>query len=157
MNLGLTLRASRLVHAPRPLVWQVFSDLTAWPAWNSLCRREAPRGALEKGAHLELWLKPLGLPIMVRAEVVEAIPGQAVGWRGRAWGITSEQRYTFGDQGPHTLVGFDESLSGWALLLARPLYSPRRLSQQAQAWLQALAHQAEAASRGGQPGAPGWA
>ncbi|MBI4799068.1 MAG: hypothetical protein HY794_10105, partial [Desulfarculus sp.] len=99
---------------------------------------------LEAGARLDLWLRPLGLPLLVRAEVIEAVEAQAVGWRGRAWGITSQQRYTFSDQGPHTLVGFQETLRGWPLLLARPIYSPRYLSMQAQEWLKALAGQAEA-------------
>ncbi|MBI5523918.1 MAG: SRPBCC family protein [Desulfarculus sp.] len=142
MNLRLTLEAARLVRAPRPLVWRVFSDLTAWPAWNPHCR-QAPAGGLEPGARLDLWLRPLGLPLMVRAQVTEAVAAQAVGWRGRAWGISSQQRYTFSDQGPHTLVGFTEVLSGWPLLLARPVYSPRYLSMQAQEWLKALAGEAE--------------
>jgi hypothetical protein len=131
-------------------VWQVFSDLTAWPVWNPQCPGQAPQGDLRAGTRLDLWLKPLGLPLMVRAEVVESSPGQAVGWRGRAWGITTHQRYTFRDKGRHTLVGFRETLSGWPLLLARPWYSPRSLSLQAQEWLQALATRAEAASRGRQ-------
>jgi hypothetical protein len=143
VKLNLTLEASRLVRAPRATVWQVFSDLTAWPAWNPQSPRQAPGGQLRAGARLDLWLRPLGLPLMVRAQVVEANPGQAVGWRGRAWGITTDQRYTFSDQGRHTLVGFRETLSGWTLLLARPWYSPRDLSGQAQQWLQALAARAE--------------
>jgi hypothetical protein len=144
VSLKLTLEAARLVRAPRQLVWRVFSDLTAWPDWNPLSRGQAPGQSLEPGARLDLWLRPLGLPLLVRAQVLEAIPAQAVGWRGGAWGITSEQHYTFEDHGPQTLVGFQESLSGWPLLLARPFYSPRDLSQQAQAWLKALARQAEA-------------
>lgn len=141
MSLTLTLEASRLVRAPRQRVWQVFSDLTAWPQWNPQCPGSAPREGLSRGARLDLWLKPLGLPVMVRAEVVEAEEGQAVAWRGRAWGITTHHRYTFSDKGRDTLVVFRESLSGWPLLLARPFYSPRGLSLQAQAWLQALANQ----------------
>lgn len=143
MKLNLTLEASRLVRAPRDRVWQVFSDLTAWPSWNPQCPGQAPRASLHAGARLDLWLRPLGLPLSVRAEVVEADPARAVSWRGRAWGITTQQRYTFRDQGRHTLVGFSESLGGWPLLLARPWYSPRTLSLQAQAWLQALASQSE--------------
>lgn len=142
MKLRLTLEAARLLRAPRPLVWQVFSELTAWPAWNPHCR-QAPAGSLHEGARLEIMLRPLGLALTVRAQVTEAVPAQAVGWQGRAWGITSAQRYTFSDQGAHTLVSFSESLSGWPLLWLRPLYSPRRLSLQAQDWLKALAMECE--------------
>lgn len=49
---------------------------------------------------------------MVRAQVLESEPAQAVAWQGRAWGITTHQRYTFSDQGRYTLVGFRETLGG---------------------------------------------
>lgn len=143
MSFKLTLRASRVVPAPRSLVWQVFSDLTAWPTWNPLSRGGQRASGLAAGQRLDLWLMPLGLPLKVRATVLKALEGQEVAWRGGAWGVTTTHRYVFSDKGAATLVDFSESLEGWPLLWARPFYSPERLSTQAQAWLASLEDEAQ--------------
>lgn len=142
MNLTLTLAASRLVRAPRQLVWRVFAEITDWPSWD-------PAGG---GV---MTVRPLGWPVRARATVTRARPGELVAWRVAWWGLVSSQSYTLtnapagGMDGtmPGTLVEAREEITGWALLLLQPLYSPGRLSAESERWLKELATRAEALAR----------
>lgn len=138
MKLTLTLTAERLVRAPREVVWRVFAEAMDWPAWG-------PDGA-GGGLGAALAVKPLGWPIRARAWVEQARAGEAVAWRARWWGLTSRHSYIFADAPGGTLVRGREEITGWAILLLRPFFSPRRLSGQSGRWLTELALRAEAAS-----------
>jgi hypothetical protein len=81
--------------------------------------------------------------------VEEARAGEAAAWRARWWGLTSLHSYRFADAPGGTMVEGREEITGWAILLLRPFFSPRRLSGQSGRWLTELAHRAEAlAGRG---------
>ncbi len=136
MRLAVTLEAARLVRAPRAAVWRAFCELTGWDDWGR-------PGAAGAGPRLVLGVGPLGLTARARGRVLVVREGLEVGWRGRALGITSRQHYRFVDQPRGTLMEFREELEGWALLLTRPFYSPRRQSGLGQAWLAQLAARAE--------------
>lgn len=156
MRLTVTLEASRLVRAPRPVVWRVFSDLTAWPEWNPLCskatiepRRAGQAAPLEQeGLGFSFGLRPLGWPVTVRATVRAARPGELVAWQGRCWGVTSLHTYTFTDAPGGTLVHSHEEITGWTLLFLRAFYAPRRLSELNHQWLKALAQRSESLAGG---------
>jgi hypothetical protein len=144
----MTLEASRVVKAPRPLVWQVFSDLVGWPSWNPHCHGVSLQGggaSLEaRGCDFSFTLRPLGLPIRVAARVLRSTPGELVAWEGRVWGIRSLHSYHFRDlAGKGTLVRSEELLSGLTLLPLRLLSSPKGLGEMNQRWLAALAAEAE--------------
>ncbi len=138
MKLTLTLTASRLVRAPRQLVWRVFAELTDWPSWD-------PAGG---GV---MTVRPLGWPVRARARVTLARAGELVAWRVAWWGLASSQSYAFADAPGGTMVEAREEISGWTLLLLQPFYSPKRLSGEGGRWLKDLAARAEALA-GGRPG-----
>jgi len=144
VSFSLTLTAARLVAAPRARVWRVFCRLVDWPAWHPRPVRLYQAEELEPGAEFGLYLRPLGLPVSVRARVLESLPGRRVSWQGRMLGITSRHSFSFSDAPGGTLVESREHLQGWSLLWLRPLYSTTSLGRLAQQWLEALAARAEA-------------
>jgi ligand-binding SRPBCC domain-containing protein len=144
VSFSLTLTAARLVAAPRPRVWRVFSRMVDWPSWHPRPVRLHRGQELEPGAEFSLYLRPLGLPLSVRARVIESLPERRVAWQGRMLGITSRHSFSFWDARGGTLVESRERLRGWNLMWLRPLYSTTRLGRLGQQWLAALAARAEA-------------
>ncbi len=144
MSFVLTLTAARLVAAPRPRVWRIFCHMVDWPRWHPWPVSLDRGGSLEPGDCFGLYLRPLGLPLAVRARVLENLPGRRVSWQGRMLGITSRHTFSFSDGQGGTLVQSRERLQGWNLFWLRPLYSTTRLGRLGQQWLEALAARAEA-------------
>jgi len=151
VKLTQTITAMQSVAAPRPVVWEVFCRVMDWPQWNPLVSRTRwpAGGQLSAGGPFSFGIKlrPLGLPVMINARVEELVPQERVVWTGGWGGIRARHRFSFRDLADGCLVQSHEVLTGWGLLPARLLYSPRRLSQLTGQWLGALARQAEASLR----------
>jgi hypothetical protein len=144
VSLTVNLQAARLIRAEPHQVWQAFCRLTAWPAVHASIHPSLERPRIDgtrKG--LDLRLKPLNLPMLVKARVTESLPARRAAWQARWLGISSRHRFAFKGVAGGTMVESQETLSGWTLLLIRPIYSPRRLSQLSQKWLKDLAAEAE--------------
>ncbi|MCB2188347.1 MAG: hypothetical protein KQJ78_18155 [Deltaproteobacteria bacterium] len=130
MNLTLTLTAARLIRAPLPQVWLAFAQETGWALWG-------------KDARPEPGLAPLGRPLTVPARLVENRPGRVIRWQVAWRGIRLDRTFRFEAQGEATLISSVEKLSGWTLLLWRPLLQSKKMAQATQQWLGRVAEQAE--------------
>lgn len=150
MKITQTMDVARTVAAPRAEVWEVFCRVEDWAGWNPLMHTSGmERGqGLEPGNRLAfgIRLRPLGLPVTVRAEVVAVEPERRVVWTGSLLGVHSVHAFEFSDVTQGCLVTSREQLGGWALLPARLLYSPARITELTARWLAALAREAEARS-----------
>jgi hypothetical protein len=63
-------------------VWQVLTDLAAYPRWNPFIT--SAEGPVEVGSRLVLRMQPVGArPVTVRPTVLEAVPGRWLRWLGR--------------------------------------------------------------------------
>lgn len=70
--------ASRDVDAPADRVWQLLTDLDAWPRWGlSVTRAELDGTALLLGATGRVWT-PVGVPLPF--VISEFDPGRSWGW-----------------------------------------------------------------------------
>jgi len=75
------LRSAIEIDAPAARVWEVLTDLPAYPRWNPFIRRIA--GALTPGARLEVRLEPPGgSGITLRPVVLAADRERELRWRG---------------------------------------------------------------------------
>jgi len=69
------------IDAPPELVWEVLTDLRAYPEWNPFIR--SATGAIEVGGRLKMTLQPVGgRRITMRPTVLEAAPGRRLRWLG---------------------------------------------------------------------------
>ena len=76
-----TLHTAIEIAAPAERIWQILTDLPAYPAWNPFIRRIA--GRLAPGARLEVRLEPPGgMGATLRPTVLAADPGRELRWRG---------------------------------------------------------------------------
>src|SRR4051794_41885813 len=76
------LRSSVDIDGGRDQVWQVLTDLAAYPDWNPFITRAD--GAVAVGERLSLDMHPLGArPATLHPTVLEVAPGRRPRWRGR--------------------------------------------------------------------------
>jgi hypothetical protein len=65
-------------------VWEVLTDLGAYPQWNPFVVRA--EGRIEVGSRLSLRMQPVGArAVSLRPTVLDAVEGSHLRWRGRLW------------------------------------------------------------------------
>ena len=145
MKIGWEIENTVYVDAPCWVVWKLFSDVLHWPALGFGISRVSGNGEpLGPDGEFIFTLKPLGLPVNVKARVKTYRPMQLLAWQGRFWGITSQARILFAVIDPkHTRLTFHEKLNGVGLLLFSALFSMGRLAEVNQKWLNKVAQAAE--------------
>jgi hypothetical protein len=63
-------------------VWEVLTDLDAYPAWNPFIRRAS--GELREGARLEVVIQPPGRrAVTIRPTILRCEPARELRWLGR--------------------------------------------------------------------------
>lgn len=102
------VRLSTVIDAPLARVWELHTDVAAWPAWNPDVDRTEVDGPLAPGSTFR-WLTH-GLDIS--STVLELVPGQRIVWGGPAAGITGVHVWTFEKTGDRVTVRTEESWSG---------------------------------------------
>ena len=128
------MTASRLISAPRDKVWPAFLEMMGWEQmhWD-----ESPHPSLE------LCIGFMGRQVTAEGTSLDTDPGRRLSWRGKAGGISVRRDFIFRGAPGGTLVESREQVSGWPLLLLRPLYSPKAMGQANQEWLEELAARVE--------------
>jgi hypothetical protein len=80
--MSIELRTSIDIAAPPERVWEVLTQLAAYPGWNPFIVRA--EGTVAVGERLSLRMQPVGArQVTVRPTVLEATPGRRLRWRGR--------------------------------------------------------------------------
>jgi len=119
------LRTAIDIDAPPELVWEVLSDLDAYPQWNPFIT--SATGTLEVGGRLTLTMQPVGARrVTMRPTVLEATPGRRLRWLGRVVvpGLfDAEHRFTISGRDGGSRLAQEESFRGvLAPLMARSLH-----------------------------------
>jgi hypothetical protein len=135
-----------VIHAPLSRVWQVFSNLSAWGQWNSVCQDCCliSGEAMAAGTCFSFKLRPYYLPIKIDLHVTTCDPGREIVWEGERLGVRGLHRFEFKEEDGHVLLTSIENLSGPLFFLSRLLLVPHRLHQLSRQLLQAVKEVAEA-------------
>ena len=102
------VRLSIEINAPLATVWDLHTDIAAWPTWNTDIDQAELNGLLVPGDSFR-W-RTHGLEII--STVHELVPGERIVWGGPANGITGIHVWTFEQVGDHVIVRTEESWSG---------------------------------------------
>jgi uncharacterized protein YndB with AHSA1/START domain len=145
------IKESVLIHAPREVVWQAFTDLTCWADWNSVLTRvrPGPEGALAASAGFCCALQPFGVAIPFAVRVELADPPARLLWSAERWGVRGRHWFHFSEENGATRLDSLEDLSGPTVGLAGPIFPIRRFTELTRQFLAELKTEAErrAASR----------
>ncbi|MEU8754765.1 SRPBCC family protein [Streptomyces chartreusis] len=102
------VRLSIKIDAPLATVWDLHTDIPAWPTWNTDIERATVDGPLATGSSFS-W-RTHGLDIT--STVHELVPGERIVWGGPAAGITGVHVWMFEQNEGHVTVHTEESWSG---------------------------------------------
>jgi pimeloyl-ACP methyl ester carboxylesterase len=100
-------------------LWQAFTDVERWRAWNSCIRRARVEhdGPLREGARLVWTFRPIKrwypYVLPARATIVEVDPQRRVTWEVRAPGLHALHSYLFADGPLGSQFGSWEIAEGW--------------------------------------------
>ncbi|MGF1425794.1 SRPBCC family protein [Kitasatospora sp. LaBMicrA B282] len=135
------VRLSTAIDAPLATVWDLHTDIAAWPSWNTDVEQAELNGPLAPGSSFS-WLTH-GLDIT--STVLELVPGERIVWGGPANGIQGIHVWTFEQSGDQVTVHTEESWSG-APVEAAVDHLGKALHDSLETWLTRLKDRAEQAS-----------
>ncbi|HYU60560.1 MAG TPA: SRPBCC family protein [Solirubrobacterales bacterium] len=101
----LPIEGTTEVALPAERMWELFSDVRAWPDWNPcMWRARVSGGELREGATLYWAFNPIKPRYLYKmpavAKIVECEPGRGVGWEASAPGFHALHRYSIEPLGP---------------------------------------------------------
>jgi hypothetical protein len=134
------------IAAPLSLVWQVFSTLTDWGSWNSVCQDCCLETGqkMAAGTCFSFKLTPYYLPIKITPRITKCEAARKVVWEGKRLGIHAVHRFDFQEVGDKVMVTSTELFGGPLFFLARLLFIPQQLHRLSKKLLADIKQAAEA-------------
>ncbi|WP_432039530.1 SRPBCC family protein [Streptomyces cucumeris] len=132
------VRLDTVIDAPLATVWELHTDIAAWPTWNTDIDEAELDGPLAPGASFN-W-RTHGLSIT--STVYELVAGERIVWGGDADGIAGIHVWTFERNGVQVTVRTEESWSG-APVEAAVDQPAKALHDSLESWLGHLKARAE--------------
>jgi hypothetical protein len=117
------------IAAPLNLVWQVFSTLADWSAWNTVCLDCCiiEGEGMAPGTCFSFTLRPYYLPIKIVPQITRCKAGREVVWQGKRLGIHAVHRFNFEEVDGKVIVTSTEQFGGPLFFFSRLLFIPRQL------------------------------
>lgn len=126
------------IQAPPERVWELFTNITAWPEWQP----EITSARLDEPLAVNTTFHWSAAGMDIASTVAELIPGQRIVWSGLFKGIMAVHVWTFTAVEGGTLVQTAESWDGASV---RPQAKTLQtvLDRSLRVWLEALKNEAE--------------
>lgn len=138
-NAPVLAKMSIRIQASPDKVWQVLSNVNAWPQWQSDISKAEMQGKLQAGSTF-IW-KSNGAIIKSTLHTVQA--PNTLGWTGKSLGINAIHNwYLIADQ-EYCLVKVEESMEGLLAWLLKGMMN-RNLEKGMRNWLELLKKVCEA-------------
>jgi uncharacterized protein YndB with AHSA1/START domain len=119
-------------------LWEILTDVKAWPEWQGTSYVEPPAGPLQKGS---TFVAELG-GHRWNLTVTEADRPRRLVWTGRHMGLEAVHEWEFAQTGGRTRAISRDSVSGWMLLFIHAMVE-RRVSDTDANWPVRLKFRAE--------------
>jgi uncharacterized protein YndB with AHSA1/START domain len=129
------------IDAPAEVVWQLLTQVDAWPAWYPAVDRVCRVGPLGLGETFS-WRSQ---GFTVTSTIAEWAPARRLAWTGAALGTRAWHLWEIEPRARGVVVRTFECFGGW-LPRVMPGAMQRKLEQTLPAWLAALRHAAEGAA-----------
>jgi uncharacterized protein YndB with AHSA1/START domain len=130
-----------VIQAPIQAIWDIQTDVRAWPSWQPEVARTHSDGPLEVGSVFR-W-QTAGLDITSTVHEVE--PPTRIAWGGPAQGIVAAHVWTLEQRARGVLVHTEESWEGEPVR-AQVDALQSALDAALRSWLESLKHTAEIAA-----------
>ncbi len=109
----MIIKESIHINAPMGKVWQTFTDLTRWTAWNTVMRDVVSEDVcLANGKDIRCCFRPFLFPVQVNIRIHEVVPFNRVVWSAQKKGLFAFHEFFFQEQDGGVLVTSKETFSG---------------------------------------------
>ncbi|MFD9520105.1 SRPBCC family protein [Streptomyces sp. NPDC059979] len=132
------VRLSATIDAPLTTVWDLHTDVAAWPTWNPDIPQAELDGPLLPGNAFS-W-RTHGMNIT--STVHELVPGERIVWGGTVQGIVGIHAWTFEQTGAGVVVHTEESWGGAPVEAAADELA-EALHSSLESWLMSLKSRSE--------------
>ena len=134
------VRARREVQiaAPVDVVWDVLSDIDAWPRWNAEVQSATVAGAVAPGTEFR-WKAGPGT---IQSRIERAERPRLLAWTGRTFGLSAIHVWRLEPRAGGTHVTTEESMEGLPARVLRGMVQ-KNLDKSLDAWLRGLQTEAE--------------
>ncbi|WP_354644549.1 SRPBCC family protein [Kitasatospora camelliae] len=139
-NAPAVVRLSTVIDAPLATVWQLHTDIAAWPTWHPDIEKVEFDGPLAPGSSFRWHTHGLD----ITSTIQDLVPGERIAWGGPTAGITGIHVWTFEQTGDQVTVHTEESWSGAPVEAAADQLGQALLDSLVN-WLTQLKRQAEQA------------
>jgi len=124
----MVIEEALLIKADIRLIWETFTDLTAWPGWNTVAAHaSSDSGRLEQGQTFTFTLRMFAVPIRLELTVDEVVPCERVVWSGSLFFISSDHAFLFQQAANGVLVTSRETFRGLPMLLSSPAFPKNKV------------------------------
>ena len=142
----MIIKESIDIHAPLPVVWNVFAAMEDWQSWNPVienCCIISGDGMAENTC-FTFQMRPYYLPIKVMPTITKCEPGKLVIWEGRRFGVQAVHSFIFEEIENAVRLTSSETFRGPLLWLSKLIFIPKRLHRLTQRLMASIKEQAEA-------------
>ena len=142
----MIIKESIDIHAPLPVVWNVFAAMEDWQSWNPVienCCIISGDGMAENTC-FTFQMRPYYLPIKVMPTITKCEPGKLVIWEGRRFGVQAVHTFIFEEIENAVRLTSSETFRGPLLWLSKLIFIPKRLHRLTQQLMASIKEQAEA-------------
>ena len=134
------------IHAPLPVVWNVFSAMEDWQNWNPVCENCCiiSGDGMAQDTCFTFQMRPYYLPIKVMPTITKCDPGKEVIWEGRRFCVQAVHRFIFEEKENSVRLTSSETFRGPLLWLSKLIFIPGRLHRLTQQLMTSIKEHAEA-------------
>jgi uncharacterized membrane protein len=141
-NAPVITRDEIVIKAPLGTVWNLFTNINAWPQWNKEIESASLQGPLDVGAVFH-W-STAGM--IIASTISELIPQQRIAWSGLVQGIMGIHVWRFTEVEDGVLVQTEESWDGEPVRLQVD-FLQQALDKSIRSWLESLKRAVESRAR----------
>jgi hypothetical protein len=142
--LNMLIEEAVLIKADMGVIWRTFTDLTRWCTWNTVaCDVASESGRIAEGERLQFSLRFFSIPIEVKLDIEEVVPGERIVWGGSKFGISSRHEFLFQQVANGVLVTSREAFRGLPLLFGNKSFPENEVRELTDGMLKELKRAAE--------------
>jgi hypothetical protein len=124
----MVIQESILIHAKMDKVWETFTNLTCWKAWNTVMGNiSSNEKCLSCGGEISCCFRPFVSPVKAKIKVEEVIPYERIVWSAQKKGFSARNEFSFQDQEGGVLVTSRETFNGFLVRAFGFLLPKRRM------------------------------
>ena len=131
-------RREEQIAAPADVVWDVLTDIDAWPRWNAEVESATVAGVVAPGTEFR-WKAGPGT---IQSRIERADRPRLLAWTGRTFGLSAIHVWRLEPRDEGTHVTTEESMEGLPARVLRGMVQ-KNLDRSLDAWLRGLKTEAQ--------------